>query len=82
MEYKSIVNTSVDMAGKHRVTVDVGEAEALVLKFSFEPTEKQVIEEINRILSIEDTSIQDEILDIDNTIQILTDRKAELQEEL
>ena len=82
MEYKSIVNTAVDIAGKHRVTVDVGEAEALVLKFSFEPTEKQVIEEINRILSIEDTSIQDEILDIDNTIQILTDRKAELQEEL
>ena len=46
MEYKNIVSQEIDLAGKTRVIVDVGERR-IMLKFQTTPTEAEVITATN-----------------------------------
>lgn len=82
MEYKSIIRKIQDMAGKIRVFVDVGEEEAIMLKFEKDPTIQQIKNEIEKRIQMTQQVKINKLEQVKQQIQVLTDRKNQLETEI
>jgi len=81
-EYKSIIRKIQDVAGKWRVFVDVGGGESIMLKFQQDPTIQQIKDEIAKMNQIKLTEKVNELEQVKQQIQALTDRKNQLEIEI
>ena len=82
MKYKEIIRTIKDIAGKTRVFVDVGDEEAIMLKFDEDPKVQQIKDEIQKLVEAKSKEKANELERVKQQIKDLTDRKNQLEEEL
>jgi len=76
MKY-DVLRTEKDMSGKIRVWVDTGnKAEVQVLKFSQKPTLTEIKTAIDKV---KEPTKEEQIIEIDNQIKFLSERKIELE---
>ncbi len=82
-EYKKIWKKEMDIAGKYRAYIDIGEGESIILKFHGEVDDATVKKGVEKFLinreAQKEKDIVEEIKEIDNKIIELSDRKVNLE---
>jgi len=78
MKYQ-ILRKEIDMSGKIRVWVDMGNGETQILKFPKKPTVAEVKTEVDRFLSTKEMNKQNELEMTNRQIADLEARKKQLE---
>jgi hypothetical protein len=81
-EFKSIVNSEIDMAGKYRVWVDIGYGETPMFKFDNEVDEETVRDTADMYISNINNGIRNKINNLENQMSVIQKQKLELEEQL
>ncbi len=78
MKYK-VLYKEIDMAGKIRCWIDIGNDEVQIIKFQKDPTELEIETEVNKLLTIKEINKQSKLEAINQQISLLEERKKQLE---